>query len=255
MGAEEWRYAESFDEITICKQTYFLDSSGKANDTFFSEGFLRLSPGTGPPDLYRYDPRDKHSAELDAEAQANGNSITDQSLVLALRGKSLIYHSPPFEEDTEVSGCFELSVWISIDCSDTDLYASIYEVCHDGQSIRLSTDGVRARYREGLRTPKRITTCASLRYNFDRFTFVSRRIKRGHRLRLVIAPMGRLIDATFAEKNYNGGGVVAEECIKDGRPVTVTLFHDEGRPSALSVPLGQARLPEPTAGPLQFESV
>jgi predicted acyl esterase len=116
----------------------------------------------------------------------------------------------------------------------------VYEICADGTSIRLSTDGLRARYREGVRSPKLIKTSDPLEYNFDRFTFVSRLIRRGHRLRLVIAPMGRLIDATFAEKNYNGGGIVAEESSADGAPVTVTLYHDQDHPSIFLMPVGQA---------------
>ena len=69
---------------------------------------------------------------------------------------------------------------------------------------------------------------------------MSRLIKCGHRLRLVIAPTGRLVDATFTQKNYNGGGTVAEESSADGAPVTVTLYHDEEHPSVLLVPIGQA---------------
>jgi uncharacterized protein len=99
---------------------------------------------------------------------------------------------------------------------------------------------MRARYREGLRTPKLITSAAPLLYDFQRFTFVSRTIRRGHRLRLVVAPLGRLIETTFSQKNYNGGGVVAEESVADARPVTVRLFHDSAHPSALYIPLGSA---------------
>jgi hypothetical protein len=52
--------------------------------------------------------------------------------------------------------------------------------------------------------------------------------------------MGRLIEATFAEKNYNGGGVVAQESVKEARAVTVRLFHHDIYPSALYIPLGRA---------------
>jgi len=104
--------------------------------------------------------------------------------------------------------------------------------------VRLSTDAIRARYREGLRRPKLIDSHEPLRYDFTRFTFVSRLIRRGHRLRLVIAPIGRIIEGIFVEKNYNAGGVVAEETVEDARAVTVRLFHDAAHPSALSVPLG-----------------
>jgi len=238
MGAERWRYADSLDAITAKYHTYLLDSACNATDVFAS-GSLRDSPGTGHPDVYIYDPRNTSGPEVEAEAQADGNSLTDQSLTLALRGRQLVYHSAPFEHDTEVSGFFKLNAWISIDCPDTDFYVSVSEIDLDAHSIRLSTDALRARYREGLSNPKLIQSVEPLHYEFCRFTFVSRQIKRGHRLRLVIAPLGRLIGSTFTQKNYNGGSVVARESKEDGRPVTVRLFHDETHPSALYVPLGQ----------------
>jgi putative CocE/NonD family hydrolase len=238
MGAERWKYADGLDAITARHVTYFLDSAGPANDVF-SSGTLRASAGMGQPDTYTYDPCDTHTPEIDAEAQTVGDSLVDQSVTLALRGKALVYHSAPFESDTEISGFFKFCVWIAIDCPDTDLYVSVHEINLDGRSVRLSTDAIRARYREGLRTPKLIHTRDPLRYDFERFTFVSRQIKKGHRLRLLVAPIGRLVESTFAEKNYNGGGVVAEESAKDAKSVTVRLFHDDAHPSALYVPLGQ----------------
>lgn len=249
MGAERWRYSDTLEEVTARELTYFLDSAGNANDVF-SAGSLGSVPGTGQPDAYTYDPRDTSGPEVDAEAHATGDSLIDQSVTLALRGKQLVYHSAPFEHDTELTGFFKLCAWIAIDCPDTDLYVAVYEIGFDGGSIRLSTDAIRARYREGLRTPNLIRTCGPLRYDFNRFTFVSRQIKSGHRLRLVISPIGRLIDTTFAEKNYNDGGVVADESIKDARPVTVSLFHDATHPSALYVPVGQVESSsEMTAAP------
>src|SRR6202012_5932627 len=133
-----------------------------------------------------------------------GGTVVDQSVLWALDGRQLIYHSAPFESDTPISGFFRLSVWLSIDCPDTDFYAAVYEVTSQADSIRLSTDAMRARYRENLRVERLIQTRDPLLYDFERFTFVSRVVKRGHRLRLVIAPMGRLLETTFAQKNYNG---------------------------------------------------
>jgi predicted acyl esterase len=103
---------------------------------------------------------------------------------------------------------------------------------------------MRARYRESLREPKLIRTTEPLQYDFGRFTFVSREIKRGGRLRLVIGP----INSIHCQKNYNSGGVVAEEAIENARPVNVMLFHDREHPSALYVPIGRPySLDEPTA--------
>ena len=43
-------------------------------------------------------------------------------------------------------------------------------------------------------------------------------------------------DSIGLEKNYNAGGVVADESVRDARPVVVTLYHDSAHPSALIVP-------------------
>lgn len=239
IGAEQWRYADTLQEITAGEATLFLDSAGRANDVFAS-GSLRTTVGAGGPDTYTYDPRETSGPEVAAEAKTQAASLVDQSVLLALRGKVLVYHSEPFEHDTEITGFFKLSAWIAIDCPDTDIYVSVHEIDLNGDSVRLCTDAMRARYREGLRTPKLIRTREPLRYDFERFTFMSRLVKRGHRLRLVIAPIGRLIETTFAEKNYNSGGVVAEETAVNGRAVTVRLYHDSDHPSALRVPLGRA---------------
>jgi putative CocE/NonD family hydrolase len=237
MGAERWRYADSLEGVTGTPKVYTLDSTGTADDVYAS-GSLIEGPAKGFPDAYHYDPRNVDAPEVAALANAAVSDLTSQTLVNALRGKELIYQSAPLDADTEVSGFFRLSAWIAIDAPDTDLYASVFRIAPDGSSVLLASDALRARYREGPRAPKLIHTRDPLRYDFEHFTFVSRQIKRGERLRLVVAPMGRIIEATFVQKNYQGGGVVAEESVKDARPVTVRLFHDRAHPSALSVPIG-----------------
>jgi predicted acyl esterase len=104
---------------------------------------------------------------------------------------------------------------------------------------------LRARYRESLREPRLIKTKAPLRYDFEHFPFVSQEIKKGSRLRLVIGPVNSL----YFERNYNAGGDVAAESIKDARPVTVTLYHDRAHPSALYVPLGRPLAPDEPFAP------
>jgi putative CocE/NonD family hydrolase len=240
-GLERWRHADSLELATAREQRLFLDSDGSANGIFHA-GSMTVSSATGPPDSYIYDPRDTSGPEVEAEAMVDPTSIVDQSIALALEGRQLVYHSAPFEHDTEITGFFKLSAWISIDTPDTDFYVCVHEVDRNGAVIRLTTDAIRARYRTSLRSAALVDTSAPLRYDFDRFTFVSRLVPRGHRLRLTIAPTGRFIESAFTEKNYNAGGVVAAESSRDGRAVKVTLFHDAAHPSALYVPIGQ--LPE-----------
>jgi hypothetical protein len=60
-------------------------------------------------------------------------------------------------------------------------------------------------------------------------------VAKGSRLRLVVTALNSL----FFEKSYHSGGVVADESGKDARTAHVTLWHDAGHPSALTVPLGR----------------
>jgi predicted acyl esterase len=80
-----------------------------------------------------------------------------------------------------------------------------------------------------------VTTRKALLYDLKRFTFVSRQLAAGSRLRLVVGP----INSIYTQKNYNSGKAVSEESMADARPVTVTLLHDKAHPSTLYVPLGQ----------------
>jgi putative CocE/NonD family hydrolase len=239
MGAEQWRYANALGDITTGHRTLYLETGPTGASDTFASGLLQTAPGRGDPDRYTYDPRQVDGAEVEAEARSDPTSLVDQRTLMALRGRALVYHSEPFTEDTEVSGFFRLLAWIGIDCPDTDIYVSVHEIDLAGGSVRLTTDATRARYREGLRCAKLIGTKDPLRYEFQRFTFVSREVKRGHRLRLVIAPIGRIVESTFVQKNYNAGGRVSEESLAVARPVTVRVFHDEEHPSALYVPIGQ----------------
>ena len=233
MGAERWRYADTLEGVTRQSQPYFLDSSSNATDVL-TAGALGAQTGVGKPDRYVYDPRDLSFAADEAVLEISDN-LTDQHSEYLRRGKFLVYHNAPFDKDTEISGFFKFSAWIGIDQPDTDFQVNVSEVRSDGRTIALASDSMRARYRENLREPKLVSTHAAQRYDFEHFTFVSRQVAKGSRLRLTIAP----INSIFSEKNYNAAKAVAEQSMKDARTVTVTLFHDKAHPSALYVPLGQ----------------
>jgi uncharacterized protein len=232
MQADRWRYADTLEAVTAELRPYYLDSRQNATDVL-AGGTLQTAPPTGSPDHFVSDPHDTSRAEV--EYDTDPNSLTDQRQVYAQRGRELIYHTAPFDKDIEVSGFFKLSAWIALDQPDTDLQVRVYEIAADGSSVALSTDLMRARYRESPRDPKLIRTRAPLRYDFEHFTFVSRQIRKNNRLRLVITP----INSIYSEKNYNSDAVVANETLHDARPVTVTLVHDHAHPSALFVPVGQ----------------
>jgi len=238
MGAETWRYADTLEGVTAEEKPYALDSTANADRVngagTLSAGAAATDVPTGAPDSYVYDPRDRSTAAMEA-ANTSPDIRTDQSMVLALDGKELVYHTKPFAQDTEISGFFRLSAWLSIDQPDTDFMATVYEITADGRSIELTSDMARARYRQSLKSETLITTKAPLRYDLDGFTFISRKIAAGSRLRLVFGP----INSISTQKNYNSGKPVSSETLRDARPVTVTLVHDAAHPSTLYVPFGQ----------------
>ncbi len=133
-------------------------------------------------------------------------AFTDQRGILANGGKSLIYHSAPFDKDTDLAGFFQLKAFSAIDRPDTDLTAAVYDIAPDGSSVLLAGDAIRARYRESPRAAKLATPGRIERYQFDSFTFAARRVAKAHRLRLVIGPA----DSPGAQKNYNSGGDVSD---------------------------------------------
>jgi putative CocE/NonD family hydrolase len=232
--AERWRYADTLDAVTAYSQPLHLRSTQNPTDVFHS-GRLTWEPeeAGGGPDCYLYDPRDMTLAEL--ETRVDPTDRTDQRLVLAMAGRHLVYHSPPFAEDQEVSGFFRFSAWIAIDQPDTDIRVSVYDVALDGTACLLTTDSIRARYRQSLRDENLISTEDPLLYDFDAFGFVSRLVRAGHRLRLVVGP----VHSIYRERNHNSGGVVADESLADARPVRVSLLHDAVHPTALFAPLGR----------------
>jgi putative CocE/NonD family hydrolase len=238
-GAEDWRYAGTLEAVTSEMRPLYLDSrDGTANDVFSSGMLGAAKPSGSKPDRYVYDPLDTSSAAIESiEVQS---TLTDQRRVLQQAGKQLVYHTAAFPKATDIAGTFKLSAWIAIDQPDTDFYATVSEIQPDGTAVFLSDDLMRARYRGGNRAAKLVAKGSVERYDFDKFMWVARRIQAGSRLRLVIAP----VNSMYNEKNYNAGGVVAEETGKDARKVTVSLYHDGQRSSALFVPIA-ASAPAP----------
>jgi len=232
-GAEHWRYADTLEAITAESRPFFLDSTGdSARDVYAAGSLAPARVAQGAPDHYRYDPRDLSLAKI--EAESNLDSALDQEVFLA-NTSELVYVSAPFEQDQELSGFFRFEAWIAIDQPDTDFVVTVAEIGPDGAVTPLSSDIMRARYRETPRSQKLVTTKEPLRYDFSHFTFASRLVRKRSRLRLTLAAANSI----QIERNHNSGGVIADETIADSRTVTVTLFHDAKRRSALYVPVAR----------------
>src|SRR5262249_3991538 len=183
MGADEWKYADSLEEVSPTRRTFFLSSPGTAE--IFQSGHLTEKPATGAAsDAWTYDPLDTRpgAAELDDDPSA----LISQRLLMNLFGNGAVYHGEPLSEPTEISGIAKLTVWLSMDVPDTDLEVDLYEILPDGGSVFLSAATMRARYRGSPRLQKAVPIGKPEKYVFDNFTFFSRQLAKGSRLRLLV---------------------------------------------------------------------
>jgi uncharacterized protein len=233
MGRDEWKYADTLEEVTRERRMLYLDSNGKANDVFQSGRLSSAKAAGAASDGYVYDPMDTRPGQLEEEEVKA--YLTDQTLALNLFGGGLVYQSDPLPEPTEVSGFAKLVLWLSMDVPDTDVGVALYEIRPDGSSVQLTTDLMRARYRESLSEAKLVKPGMVEKYEFSGFMFVSRQLAKASRVRLVVAaPNSRNV-----EKNYNSGGIVADESAKDAKTAHVTLYHDAEHGSYLELPIGK----------------
>ena len=145
----------------------------------------------------------------------------------------MIYHSPPLEVDTEVSGFLKVKAFISLDVPDTDLSVSVNEMRPDGTSILVGQDHIRARYRNSVDKVELVTPGEVNLYEFDSFNFSSRVLKKGSRVRLLLRPL----NSPYYGKNFNSGGRLGYETATDARIATITLHHDARYKSRLELPV------------------
>jgi len=233
-GAEEWRYADTLEEVSGSTRTFYLGSDRGRADSVFASGRLAAEKPAqaSEADRWTYDPLRLREDDQD---ESGTGYVLDQSYPLRLDGEGAIYHSAPLPEATEIAGSPKLSAWLSLDVPDTDLQALLYEIRPDGSSVYLASDVLRARYRESLEKETLVPPGEVLRYDFTGFPWFARRLQKGSRLRLVIAS----INNPGLEKNYNSGGAVADETAKDARTAHIALWHDAQHPSALEIPLAK----------------
>src|SRR5213078_2794894 len=245
----EWKYADNFETLTANPKTFYLDSKNDdANGVFRSGALVAATPSsrsgvqrgggvasTGP-DQFTYDPLDTSRGEsVEGTDPKEKTAAIDQTFALSIGKDGLVYHTDPLPNETPLVGCAALSLWLSIDTPDIDLECNLYEIQPDGTSIALWSDLRRLRYRESLREAKLVKPGEIVRCDFNPGLFVARRLMKGSRIRLVISSPNSIL----WQKNYNSGGVVADETAKDARTALVNVYHDPEHASAIQLRIGE----------------
>lgn len=230
----EWKYADNFANLIAGPKTFYFDSkNGDANGVYRS-GFLSETQPKEGVDQYVYDPLDKSRGENVESTEPNEKTAgLDQRFALSIGKDGLVYHTEPMTDETPLIGCPKASLWVSIDTTDTDLEVDLFEIQPDGTSIGIWSDIRRLRYRESLRQEKLVKPGEIVKCDFDPGLFVARKLMKGSRLRLVVTSPNSI----FWQKNYNSGGVVADETAKDAKTCHVKVYHDAKHASVIQLPL------------------
>jgi len=233
MGENKWYYAENLDEISNDKLTLYLSSSdGMACDIFHS-GYLNKSTlSEQKPDIISYNPLDStyFSSYLKDWPWVDMCLYRNSE---AYKKNQLIYQSAPLPEDLVIAGQINFRAYIETDVKDTDFEYLVYEVKSDGSEIFLTTELLRARYRNSLSKEELITPGKIQKYNFTSSFFLVRKLQKGSRIRFIF----RALNNPFWQKNFNSGGKVEEETAEDAKIATIKLYHDKEHPSYIEIPI------------------
>ena len=230
MGAQEWRYAPTLAAASSGRErVLYLDApEGTPHDVFHSGRLTERSPGAEPPALLVSDPREL--PELEVAQYAAAEDLTSQ--FRAYQKRAIVFHSAPFERDTEIAGTMRLTLVCEADAPDFDLWAQVSLIRPDGSAVRLGEDIRRARFRDGPFKEELVQPHQVIEIPFE-FNWTAWRIPAGARLRLILAPL----NSPNYQKNYNTGGRIGYERLQDARVAHVRVFHDARHSSRLTLPL------------------
>jgi putative CocE/NonD family hydrolase len=232
MGTNEWRDEDDWPLARAQGIRYFLHSSGNANSLRGTGSLSVAAPGSEPHDHYLYDPSNPvptTGGPLCCDGGHLAPGPKDQRAVEA-RDDVLVYSTPPFARDTEITGPISLELYAESSAVDTDFTAKLVDVGPDGFAQDLTEGIVRAKYRDSREAPSLLNPGQVYKFSVDMWS-TSNVFRKGHVLRLEVS------SSNFPrfDRNMNTGedGAVAQRYV----PATNAVYHDAAHPSALILPV------------------
>src|SRR5215831_4127787 len=141
MGPNVWRTAAAWPPPDVTRTKFYLHSAGKANGVS-GDGVLSVDkPRSESPDRFTYDPENPvptvGGAMIGALNVPGMRPGPIEQSSIESRSDVLIYTTPTFEKDTEISGPVTLHLFASTSAVDTDFTAKVCAVESSGKSINL----------------------------------------------------------------------------------------------------------------------
>jgi len=231
MGKNVWRDESDWPLARAHNTRYYLHWGGKSN-SLHGDGTLGTALSAAEPsDQYVYDPADPVPTRGGGLccSFANPGGAFDQQKTEA-RDDVLVYSTPPFKDDFEVTGPASLELYASSSAVDTDFTAKLVDVWPNGVAQNLTDGIVRARYRNSTVNPEFLKPGEIYKITID-LRATSNVFLPGHRLRLEVS------SSNFPRFNRNLN--TGEDPARGTNLLKATnkIYHDRDHPSALILPL------------------
>jgi putative CocE/NonD family hydrolase len=232
MGKNDWREEDDWPLERAKATRYYLRSTKPANGLEGGGTLSTAAPSEEKPDQYVYDPNDAVptiGGPLCCQPLPTGIGPQDQRPAEA-RSDVLIFSSPAFTQNTEVTGPISLDLYVSSSAVDTDFTGKLVDVWPNGFAQNLTEGILRLRYRNSQEKPELGIPGEIYHISVDLWA-TSNVFLPGHKLRLEVS------SSNFPrfDRNLNTG----EDQARGTHMIKATnvIYHDKSRPSALVLPI------------------
>jgi putative CocE/NonD family hydrolase len=226
MGENRWRAYDSWPPKGSKTVKYYLDSGGKANGKDGDGQLAATWPRGAGSDSFTYDPANPVPSAGGVLAGVMGGAL-DQSKTESNPGV-LVYTSASLKKPLTITGPIKVSLYLSSDVKDTDLFVTLVDVYPDGRAFNLDRGALRVRWREGYDKPVLMTSGQVYRVEIPPLV-TSNSFGVGHRIRLDVTSS---LFPQF-ERNLNTGGNNFDE--REGMIAHNVIHHDAGHASFIEV--------------------
>lgn len=231
MGRNTWIYASDLKQIEGAPLRLALDLTGAEAGDVTRGGHLAAEPPQQRAAVrLTADPKFLPSRE-EAERE-EPNYLKDQREAHQNLPGQVVWHSSPFQAEMVLSGRPKLTLQLTCDQPDADLFCELQEVLPNGEAIVLSTGSIRLRYRKGGVAPVPMVPGEAETVAFPPMGFFARAIGKGSRLRLLVNATPNL----YSQRNTHTGSDLATEPISKGRIAHLTVLTGPGNPGTLDLP-------------------
>ncbi|NVM04949.1 MAG: CocE/NonD family hydrolase [Candidatus Helarchaeota archaeon] len=211
-----------------CKELkLYLHSNGKANSRFGRGGLSGIEPKDEPPDSFDFDPSNPVVTRGGRFLFIRSGPLNQ--IKIEERKDVLVYTTDKLRQGLEVIGDVKIVFYASSSAKDTDFTVKLVDVYNDKKAINVVDNGVRARFRDGLKNPSLLEPNKVYKYEIP-IGAVGIYFPKDHKIRIEIS------SSNFPRFDVNSN-LAGEPNEKGYITANQKIFHDSEYPSHLILPV------------------